>query len=194
MCQSLIKLSELYQAFPGVLFLHGITKTGGESDVPLKSTFADQITNAILDSNNTKLSTHSFALRVNERHHLWSPYGIILREGDVIAADPEDTGLRKDALDQVANRPRPDFQIVLNPDRDGYNELLVQHAIVIGIFIWWQLDGQFSPMDIHSASSNLGLPVHWLNEQGLFRAEWNTDTGAFDIPPGDPLDLEELFV
>jgi hypothetical protein len=69
MCRTLIQLSQLRQTFPEVLFLHGITRIGGESDVPPEKTFADRITNAIQDSNNTKLSTHSFALRLNARQH-----------------------------------------------------------------------------------------------------------------------------
>jgi hypothetical protein len=42
--------------------------------------------------------------------------------------------------------------------------------VVIGFFIW-NFDGQFSPIDINSASSTLDLPVYFLNEQGLFRTK-----------------------
>jgi hypothetical protein len=193
MCRTLIQLSQLRQQFPGVLFLHGITRKGGESEVPPDATFVDRITNAIRDSNETKLSSHSFSFRVNGRPHLWSTFGTILREGDVIAADPDDTGLRKDTLAQIAARPNPDFQIVLDPNRGQYNELVVQHAVPIGIFIWWQFDGQFPPLDVHSASLTLGYPVFVLAEQGLFRTEWNAIAQAFDVLPNGPVNLRGLF-
>jgi hypothetical protein len=195
MCQSLIRLSELRREFPGQLFLHGILRKGGEEDnIPTNATFADRINRAIQDSNETKLSTHSFALGMNGRDHLWSPYGIILSNGDVIAADREDTGLRKDTLHLIEWLPTPIWSDVLDPNRPRYNELVVQHAGPIGIFIWWKCDGQFLPSDIHAASLRLKLPVYILTERELFRTQWNDETGKFDILRADPVNLDDLFI
>ena len=131
-----MKLSTLYNTYPNVLILHGITKIGAKSEIPPEKTFSERVIFAIESSNNSKLSAHSFAFRINDRRHLWSSVGVILREAVIIAAAIEDTGLTKKSLHLAWSLPKADYQtLLLGPNRVLYNELVVQQAAVMGIYI-----------------------------------------------------------
>jgi hypothetical protein len=193
MADSLENISNLYKRCPDVLFLHGITRIGGEVKVPQEKPFSERIAFAIDNSNKTKLSAHSFAFHINDRRHLWSGVGIILQEATIISANIEDTGLTTETLHLAWTVPKPDYQVILlSPNRLQHNEFVVRQVTSVGIYIYGT-DSQLAPEEIRLASLGLNLPVYFLLPQGLFRTRWDTGTNSFALLSDKSTSIDEVL-
>jgi hypothetical protein len=107
-----MNVGDLYNLHPEVILIHGITRTGVESYVPLEKTLVERIKFAI-ESSKYKLSAYSYVLNsMYCKEKCYSSIVLIIEEGKIIYASGEDTGFTKfdctssSSLGQVLNKTK----------------------------------------------------------------------------------------
>lgn len=154
-----MNVSDLYNLFPDVLLIHGISKIGAESKVPPDILLADRINHSI-NISKTKLSTYSYKNDVkSDISNYYGSIGLIIGEGEILFASNEDTGFTLTNLPIQFDSAKANWHEILSPKT--YNEIIVKNVSVIGLVVHYTFD--FSMIEIQQACRNVNLPMYFNN-------------------------------
>ena len=166
------KVSEFLIQEDELIILHAISKNGQESQLPSNIKFVDQIKKSIENSKNCKLSSFSFTFNQNQQLPISATIGIIIKEGDIIGAYDDDSGITCNTIYLCNNPTEKEIEKVIASGRNKHNEIILKNVEIFGIYINVK-HSDYSWIEINNASCELNLPVYFLNDCGLLLTQWN---------------------
>lgn len=187
-----MKISELYNKHDRIILTHGVSKNGPESRVPKNIKLADQIKFSIAKSKTCKLSTSSFVFCKNaSEKQLFTRLGIIIKEGEILGQFKEDSGLTCETLHLINSRLMDNIDEVLFFNSPNYNEIILKDVEIFGIYIN-ALQPDYDWIEIRNASSELNLPVYFLNVCGLLSTQWNEVSKQYNCVNSEFLKIKDI--
>lgn len=160
-----MNVGDLYNLYPEVCLIHGITRIGVESYIPEDKTLMERIKFSI-ESSSFKLSTYSYDLgSMYFKEKCYGSIGLIIAEGKIIYASKEDTGFTKLDLRHLVF----DFERVCWNDifsAKDYNEIIVRNVTVRGFVIHYI--HEFSFEEIVLACGDMKLPIYMNYSNGKY--------------------------
>ena len=161
-----MNVGDLYNLYPGVCLIHGITRIGVESYIPEDKSLLDRIKFSIVSSS-SKLSTYSYDLgSMYFKEKCYGSIGLIIADGKIIYASEEDTGFTKLDLHHLVF----DFEKVCWNDifsAKNYNEIIVKNVIIRGFVIHYI--HEFSFEEIVFACREMKLPIYINDSNGEYK-------------------------
>ena len=178
----MLLVSELIKRY-NVFVLHGISIKGGLNN---KEFSIIERYNHIIKIGTT-ISAFTFNCNADDlERHFFLTQGFIIGEGDIIHADKKDSGtMRNKDLDKY-NEPQSLLVLdsVVEPEREGYNELLINNTKIFAFYLRFRGDGYicYTLEQIEVACKELCLPIYFFDgKQFTLHRDKNENKSVEDV-------------
>jgi len=167
-----MKVQNIYDKYDNVLILHGLSKNGPLNKNP-DVKLIEQIPYI-----QKKENLHCFSIFESKVTNLFSNFGLILKDAEIIHAFFEDSGL--DSYDTLAWNDSL-LEHIINKERVEYNDIIVKNAEIIGFYSYEEQHPNYNWLEILDTCNKLYYPLFFLNKNfNLMPTIWNGLNNKFN--------------